>query len=77
MKAVRHLHSWQPTHNPPTADDVRQGRTFLVNKMGRAMETVLLRPEDVKALGVAKVDDLPIEADGHVTPGTIWFVVAT
>ena len=67
MKTLRRLLAWQPAHDPPTAEDVRQGRAFYTGK-GSALEAVLVRPEDAKALGDL-VDGLPVEPDGCVTPG--------
>jgi hypothetical protein len=75
MRTIRRLLAWQPTHDPPTAEDVRQGRAFYTGK-GSALEAVLVRPEDAKELGVPDVDGLPVEPDGCVTPGCLFFVVA-
>lgn len=72
--AVRHLLGWQATHKPPMAIDIREGRAWYVNK-GRSLAAVLLRPDDAEALGVTKIDDLPVEPDPCVTPGLIFFVV--
>lgn len=75
MKTLRRLLAWQPAHDPPTAEDVRQGRAFYAGK-GSALEAVLVRPEDAKALEVASIDGLPVEPDGCVTPGCLFFVEA-
>jgi hypothetical protein len=76
VKTLRRLLAWQPAHDPPTAEDVRQGRAFYTGK-GSTLEAVLVRPEDVIAsqLGPA-IDGLPVEPDGCVTPGLLFFVVA-
>ena len=74
MKAVRKLLAWQPVHDPPMAEDVRQGRAWY-SKKGQALAAVLVRPEDAKSLGAA-IDGLPVEPDGCVTPGMLFFVVA-
>ena len=74
MKAIRQLLAWQPQHDPPTAEDVRQGRAWY-SKKGHTLEAVLVRPEDAKALGRI-IEGLPVEPDGCVTPGMLFFVVA-
>jgi hypothetical protein len=75
VKTLRRLLAWQSAHDPPTAEDVRQGRAFYARK-GTALEAVLVRPEDAKALKLASIDGLPVEPDGCVTPGMVFFVVA-
>ena len=72
---MRRLLAWQSAHDPPTVEDIRQGRAFYTRK-GTAVEAVLVRPEDTKALEVASIDGLPVEPDGCVTPGCLFFVVA-
>lgn len=74
MKPVRRILAWQPVHDPPMAGDVRQGRAWY-SKKGQALAMVLVRPEDARTLGAA-VDGLPVESDGYVTPGMVFFVVA-
>lgn len=75
MKTIRKLLAWQAKQNPPTADDVRQGRVHFTGK-GQPLEAVLMRPEDARAIGAGSVDGLPIEAEGCVTPGCCFFVLA-
>lgn len=75
MKTIRKLLAWQAKQNPPTVDDVRQGRAHFTGK-GQPLEAVLMRPEDAKAIGTTNVDSLVIVPDGTVTPGCCFFVVA-
>lgn len=63
MKPVRKILAWQAIHDPPMAEDVRQ-----------VLAALLVRPEDAKALPQV-IDGLPVEADGCVTPGMVFFVV--
>ena len=72
MRGARPLiRAWQPAAFPVTADAIRQARAQL-EKNGARFEAVLVRPEDAKALGKA-IDGLPIEPDGYVTPGCLFF----
>jgi hypothetical protein len=76
VKTLRRLLAWQSAHDPPTVEDIRQGRAFYTRN-GTAVEAVLVRPEDIIASQLfPAIDGLPVEPDGCVTPGCLFFVVA-
>ena len=86
QQGISNIYSWLKMHNYPpgfqvlcyTCNCAKDTGDHCPHREQRASlaEAVLVRPEDTKALEVASIDGLPVEPDGCVTPGCIFFVVA-